>query len=92
MTVMTNAKSLRQYKGGFSLIVEKALVFPWSPNMIGELKNLSPNFKQIAWRRFASSNIAIRIVRSILSLNSEQFHPKLYADSLYIVDITFHFL
>ena len=45
MTATTNAENLRQYKIRFSLIAEKILVFPSHPSMVGEVKNLSPNFK-----------------------------------------------
>ena len=48
MTAATNAENLRQYKARFSLIVEQILVFASRPNMEKEVKNLSPNFKQIA--------------------------------------------
>ena len=41
-------KNLLQYKGKFSLIVEQILVFASSPNTVSEVKNLSPDFKQIA--------------------------------------------
>ena len=41
--------------------------------MIREVKNLSPNFKQIAWIWFTLMNILTEIVRSILQLNSKQF-------------------
>ena len=47
MTVTTNAGSLRQNEIGFPLIVELILAFPSSTNMIREVKNLSPYFKQI---------------------------------------------
>ena len=88
MSATTNAENLRQYKIRFSLIVEQTLAFTSSPNMVREKKNLSPNFKQIAWRSFTLLNILVWIVRSILSLNSKQFHKKLYSDSLYMVNIT----
>ena len=48
MTATTNAENLRQYKITFSLIVEQILAFTSHPNMVREVKNLSPNFKQIA--------------------------------------------
>ena len=49
MTAITNAKSLQQYKSRFSFTVEQLLAFASSPNMVGEVENLSPHFKQIAW-------------------------------------------
>ena len=48
MTETTNAENLRQYKIIFSLIVEQILSFASSANMVNEVKNLPPNFKQIA--------------------------------------------
>ena len=51
--------------------------------------------KQTAWWCFTLWNILISViwmVRSILYLNSKQLHQKLYSESLYIVDITCHFL
>ena len=48
MSVKTNAENLRQYKTRFALIVEQILAFTSSPNMVREIKSLSPNFKQIA--------------------------------------------
>ena len=48
MTATTNAENLRQYKIRFSLIAEQILAFASSPNMVREVKDLSPNFKQIA--------------------------------------------
>ena len=74
------------------MIVELILAFDSSPNMVREVKNMSPNFKQIASQFFALLNILTPIVRPILSLNSKQFHQKLYPDTLYIVDITFNLL
>ena len=74
MTVIANTEILRQYKSRFFLIVEQVLVFDSSHNMVKEVKNVFPNFKQIASRRFTLVNILIRIVRPILLLNSEQFH------------------
>ena len=47
MTATPNAEDLRQYKVRFSLIVEQMLAFASGPNMVREVKNLSPNFKQI---------------------------------------------
>ena len=69
MTAITNAKSLQKYKSRFSLIIEQILDFASSLYMIRKVKNLSANFKQIAWRCFTLLNFLVRIVRSILSLN-----------------------
>ena len=48
MTETANAKNLQQYKIRFFLIVEQILAFDSHPNMIREVKNLPPNFKQVA--------------------------------------------
>ena len=48
MTTATNAANLRQYKIKFSLIAEEILPFASSTNLITEIENLSPNFKQLA--------------------------------------------
>ena len=48
MTTTTNAENLRQYKRRFPMIVEQILAFPLSTNLVRKVKNLSPNFKQIA--------------------------------------------
>ena len=48
MTATTNAENLRQYNIRFSLIVEQILAFASHPNIVREVKNLPPNFKQIA--------------------------------------------
>ena len=69
MTATTNAENLLQYKVRFSLIVEQIIAFASSPKMFREVKDLSPNFKQIAWRCFTLFNILVWIVRSMLSLN-----------------------
>ena len=45
MTATTNAENLRQYKIRFSLIAKQILAFASHPNMVREVKNLSPNFK-----------------------------------------------
>ena len=42
------AENLRQNKIRISLIVEQILAFTLSPNMVREIQNVSPNFKQIA--------------------------------------------
>ena len=41
-------KNLRQYKSRFSLIVEQMRDFASSTSLVWEVKNLIPNFKQIA--------------------------------------------
>ena len=82
MTATKNTENLRQYKIRFSFIAEQLLAFASHPNMMKEVKNLSPDFKQTAWRCFTLLNTSIWIVRSILSLNSKQFHQKLYSNSL----------
>ena len=74
MTVITNAKSFRQYQSIFSLIAKLILAFDSSPNMDRKVKNLSPNIKQIASQLFTLLNILTRIVTLILSINSKQFH------------------
>ena len=43
----TNVENLQQCKIKFSLVTEQVLVFALHPNMVSEVKNLSPNFKQI---------------------------------------------
>ena len=50
MTATTNVRNLGQYKITFYLIVEQILAFGSSPNRVGEVKSLSPNFKQDAWK------------------------------------------
>ena len=69
MTETTNAENLRQHKIRFYLIVEQILAFASSPNMVREVKNMSPNFKKVAWRSFTLLNVLVWIVRFILSLN-----------------------
>ena len=49
MAVTENTENLRQYKIKFRLIVEQIRAFASSPNMVREVKNLPPNFKQVAW-------------------------------------------
>ena len=44
-TTATDDENIRQYKSKFSLIV---FAFASSNNLVIEVKNLSPNFKQIA--------------------------------------------
>ena len=48
MTTTTNTENLRQYKIRFSLITEQILVNASHLNIVKEVKNLSPSFKQIA--------------------------------------------
>ena len=48
MTAAADAENLRQYKVKFSLIAEQILAFASHPNKVSEVKQLSPNFKQIA--------------------------------------------
>ena len=78
MTATTCAEKLRQNEIRFFLIVEQILALASSLNIISELKNLSPNFKQFTLR-FTYLNIPIWIIRSILSLNSKQCHQKLHS-------------
>ena len=42
------AENLRQYRSGFSLIVEQILAFPSSTYLVRKVKSLPPNFKRIA--------------------------------------------
>ena len=76
-------ENLRQYKIRFTLIRKQVLAFASHPNMVSEVKNLLPDFKQTARRCFTLLNYFIWIVRFILSLNSKQFHQKLYLNGLY---------
>ena len=76
MTAVSYAENLGQQKGKFSMIVVKILAFAWSSNIIAGVKNLSPNFKEIAWQCFTLSNVIIQIVRSILSVNFKQLDQK----------------
>ena len=77
MTATTCADNLPQNEIRFFLLVEQILAVASSLNMISELKNLSPNFKQFTLRCFTLLNIPIWIIRSILSLNPKQCHQKL---------------
>ena len=81
MTEATNAKESIQNNIRFSFIAEQILPFASSSNMVREVKNLSPNFKQIARRYFTLLNILIWIARFIIQLNSKHFHQKFYSDS-----------
>ena len=38
MRAIANSENLRQYKGGFYLILEQILAFAWNPNIVRELK------------------------------------------------------
>ena len=78
MTVTANAENLRQYKIGLSLIAEYIVVFASHPNIVREVKDVPPNFKLIEWRCFTLLKVFMWIVRSTISLNSKQFHQKLY--------------
>ena len=49
MLATTSGKNLRQYKNSLYLIEQEILALTSSPNMVGEVKNLSPNFKLIAY-------------------------------------------
>ena len=48
MTTTTSAEYLRQNESRFSLIVEQILTFALTTNVVGEVEDLSPNFKRIA--------------------------------------------
>ena len=67
MITTTNTENFRQYKSGFSLIVEQVLVFTSNTNLVKEVKNLSPNFKRIEITMFYETIIRIWIAGSILS-------------------------
>ena len=45
MIAATNTENLPQYKIRFSLIVKSILAFTSSSSVVGEEKNMSPNFK-----------------------------------------------
>ena len=64
------------------------LVFASSPDMVREIKNLLPNFKQIVWRCFTLLNILVRMGRTILLIKPKQFHQKFYSNNLYILYIS----
>ena len=61
-------KTYNNIKLRFSLITEQIMAFTSRLNMVREVKNLSPNFKQIVWLFFTFLNILIWIVRSVLSI------------------------
>ena len=65
-------------------------LFTSSPNVVREVKSMSPSFKHFAWY-FTLLSILIWIARSVLSLNSKQFYQKLYSNNFYMVDVTCHF-
>ena len=44
MTTTTVAENLRQYKSRLLLTVEQILTFTSSTNLVGEVKNVSPNW------------------------------------------------
>ena len=67
MITTTNTENFRQYKSGFSLIVEQVMVFTSNTNLVKEVKNLSPNFKRIEITMFYETIIRIWIAGSILS-------------------------
>ena len=48
MAATTSAENLRQYKIRFPLIAEQILTFISHPNMVRQVKGLSPNFNQTA--------------------------------------------
>ena len=48
MSATTNVGNLQQCEIRFSLITEQVVAFALHPNMVSEVKNVSPNFKQIA--------------------------------------------
>ena len=47
ITATTNAENVRQYKIGFSLVVEQILAFTSSNNVVRGVKGLVPNFKKL---------------------------------------------
>ena len=67
MVVLINAENLRQDKIRFSLIVELLLTFKSSPNMVREVKNMSPSFTKIASRSFTVSYSLMEIAKPTLS-------------------------
>ena len=70
-------KNLQQYKSRFSVIAEVILAFASSTTLVREAKNKSPAFKDIDRQCFELLNVLIWINRSILLLNSKQFHQIL---------------
>ena len=48
MTMTTNAENFRQCKSRLSLIGEQIVTFALTTNLVREVKNLSPNSKQIS--------------------------------------------
>ena len=47
MTATTNTENLQQGEVRFSFFIEQILTFASRPKMVREVKNLSPNFKQM---------------------------------------------
>ena len=77
MTTTTNAENSRQqYKSTFSLIVNQILAFTLNNDLIREVKNLSPNFKRIAYSCFTLQITLIQIDRSTLSEKFNDFCQK----------------
>ena len=60
----------------FSLIVDQVLVFTSNPNMVREVKNFVSKFQTNSLTMFYVTEYSC--FRSILSLNSKQFHKKIY--------------
>ena len=79
--MVTNDENLRQYKSTFSLTLEQTVDFALSTNLVRNVKNMSPNSKQIAWWCFMLLNVIIEIGKSISLLNFKQFHQTLYLNS-----------
>ena len=48
MTTIANAKNFHLFNLRFYFIVEQILAFALNPNIVKEVENLPPNFKQIA--------------------------------------------
>ena len=48
MTTITNTKNFYLFNRRFYFIVVQILAFALNPNMVKEVENLPPNFKQIA--------------------------------------------
>ena len=63
------------------------LQFASSTSFIREVKNMSPDLKQIELRCFVLLNVLIWKGRSILSLNFKCFHQT---NNLWIVDIAYY--
>ena len=78
---ITNAADLQKYKSTFSLIVKQILAFSSSKNLAREV-NL--NFKQIKFQCFTLLKILIQIIRSITSLNFNQFLETCYSPEAWV--------